>query len=294
MRGVAFGDVRPAPGEAYLILRLHRRPRGGWGEVASKSEDPSSWTYELLPIQQPVRGRALQTDTLRKGWPCLSPPLVFQLSVYNSHGRSVPIDHPELSRRLVHMTMQVDLVSPDGLERRAQMLVPKVAPGSRLSPSESGPSSCTNHVPVRTVLGSTFRCVQTLSVDNRRGLFFLFPDLVVRPVGSHAFEGRLIDVAGPRHIGTSIGVTRPVTRVRTQAFENYHPNVYPGAHPITDLSRQFLAQGERYLGRKTRSDDLDVDVDDGITSIDDEGDLEEDRFFAQGRGRSISVSALRT
>lgn len=43
MRGVAFGDVRPAPGEAYLILRLHRRPRGGWGEVASKSEDPSSW-----------------------------------------------------------------------------------------------------------------------------------------------------------------------------------------------------------------------------------------------------------
>jgi hypothetical protein len=42
-RGVAFGDVRAAPGEAYLILRLHRRPRGGWGEVASNSEDPSSW-----------------------------------------------------------------------------------------------------------------------------------------------------------------------------------------------------------------------------------------------------------
>ncbi|RSH93769.1 hypothetical protein EHS25_006417 [Saitozyma podzolica] len=139
---------------------------------------PLATTYELLPIQQPVRGRSLQTETLRRGWPCLSPPLVFQLTVYDRHGRPVPIDHPELSRRLVHMTMQVDLVSPDGLERRAQMLVPTVAPGSRLSPTESGSSSSrANHVSVRTVLGSTFRCVQTLSVDNRRGLFFLFPDL---------------------------------------------------------------------------------------------------------------------
>ena len=53
-----------------------------------------------------------------------------------------------------------------------------------------------------------------------------------------------------------------------------------------------MAYTANYDNQMKRSDDLDVD--DGITSIDDDGDVElEEQVFAQGRSRPISVSAMR-
>jgi len=52
---------RPAPPEAYLIIRAHRRPAGGWGEVWNWSKKRDEWY--VLPIYKAHRNRIYELSS---------------------------------------------------------------------------------------------------------------------------------------------------------------------------------------------------------------------------------------
>lgn len=115
-----------------------------------------------------------------------------------------------LSRRLVHMVMMVDLVSPDGRESRGVV---------RVREGGDGGIYCR-----RNFLGGTFRLSSTfrsrlplLSYDNGKGKekgtgkgegkgegeekgegknVFVFSEMAVRTPGEYALVVRLLDIAG--------------------------------------------------------------------------------------------------
>ncbi|EKD02902.1 hypothetical protein A1Q2_02846 [Trichosporon asahii var. asahii CBS 8904] len=249
-------DVRPPPTEAYLLLRPHRVPRGGWPPSTDPQQavDSTGWSYNLVVLQHPERGKALGVEQLRRGWPPLTPPLIVQLIVKDQDGQEIPTDNPALARRLVHLTMSVELVSPDGSESRAMMRVRPPSPRGNVQPYY--PASAPPPYSVqRTLLGSSVRTAQVLTRENRKGLYFIFQDMVVRPEGKYALDGKVLDLAGPPHIGTSIGVTHPLAFCRTQPFDVIIPQDFPSPVPITPLSAEFLRQGERHLGRRPRNDE---------------------------------------
>ncbi|KLT40077.1 hypothetical protein CC85DRAFT_330209 [Cutaneotrichosporon oleaginosum] len=250
-------SVRPPPTEAYLILRPHRVPRGGW-QGGQQLADSSGWTYNLDVLQSPERGKALGVEALRRGWPPLTPPLIIQLHVRNEKGEEVETDNATLARRLVHLTMSVELVSPDGTEARSMMRVRPPSPRGTVQPYY--PTSAPPPYSVqRTLLGSSVRTPQVLTREGRKGLYFIFQDLIVRPEGRYSLEGKILDLAGPPHIGTSIGVTHPLTYCRTKPFDVIIPQEFPGPVAITPLSTEFLRQGERHLGRRPRNEDGETD-----------------------------------
>ncbi|BEI81619.1 hypothetical protein CcaverHIS002_0207790 [Cutaneotrichosporon cavernicola] len=249
--------VRPPPTEAYLILRPHRIPRSGW-QGGQQLADSSGWTYELEVLQSPERGKALGVEALRRGWPPLTPPLIVQLQVRNEKGEEVETDNATLARRLVHLTMGVELVSPDGIDSRSLMRVRPPSPRGTVQPYY--PTSAPPPYSVqRTLLGSSVRTPQILTREGRKGLYFIFQDLIVRPEGQYRLEGKILDLAGPPHIGTSIGVTHPLTYCRTDPFDVIIPQEFPGPVAITPLSTEFLRQGERHLGRRPRNEDGETD-----------------------------------
>ncbi|TXT13591.1 hypothetical protein VHUM_00958 [Vanrija humicola] len=254
------GDGRSPPAEAYLIIRPHRVPRGGWAtaQESTPKSDSAGWTFELNVLQHPERGKALGVEPLRRGWPPLTPPLIVQLVVKDKDGAVVATDNATLARRLVHLTMSVELVSPEGNESRSLIRVRPPSPRGNVQPYY--PASAPPPYSVqRTLLGSSVRTAQILTRDGQKGLYFIFQDMIVRPEGRYALEGKVLDLAGPPHIGTSIGITHPLTRCRTRPFDVIVPQEYPGPVPITSLSAEFLRQGERHLGRRPRNEEGDSD-----------------------------------
>ncbi|WWD01052.1 hypothetical protein V866_007990 [Kwoniella sp. B9012] len=260
-------DNRPVPAEAYIIMRPHREPNRGWNDgIAEEMRLAEGWTYELQLIQQPTRGKALGLGPLPRGWPALSAPLIVQLIVKDQNGKVIPVDHPILNRKLVHTSMTVDLVSEDGTQSRSFM---RVRPRQQ---DPSKPPSPASSVPIdpevfnrtqRNLLGALHRSANTFVLDGKKGIYFLFTELVVRNVGRYALKVSLLDLAGPPHIGTSIGITKTISSALTHPFTVYHGTEFPGALPVTDLSMEFTRQGERNLGRRTRTDN------NGISSEDD-------------------------
>ncbi|WVR05472.1 hypothetical protein IAU60_002488 [Kwoniella sp. DSM 27419] len=231
------------PAEAYTILRHHRVPKSAWTDGLTRETD--DWTYELRLLQQPTRGKALGLQQLPRGWPALSAPLIVQLIVTDARARPITPDDPHLTKRLVHTSMMVDLVSSDGSEYRSTM---RLQAGQGLIPSTSASADAQQ----RNLLGSLHRCATVHTMDDQRGFFFLFTDLVVRNVGIYALDVKLLDLAGPAHLGTSIGVTGTLATALTEPFVVYHASQFPGALGVTELSMLFSAQGERNLGRRTR------------------------------------------
>ncbi|KAK8869500.1 hypothetical protein IAR55_000065 [Kwoniella newhampshirensis] len=248
------GWISPPPAEAYLILRRHRVPKTKWEEDMVNDEYFSRrWTYQIEILQSPSRGRALGFGPLTTAYPALSAPLIVRLIARN--GRDCFMN-PILNRRLIHTTLMVDLVSPNGSESRSTMRV-RNTHRSVSSPSTAGPSGQgSRHNLIenteRNLLGSTFRTAAPLTHNDERGFFFFFTQLVVRNVGEYALQLKLIDLAGPNHVGTSIGVTNVLATALTCPFRVLHPSEYPGIHPLTDLSNEFSNQGERNLGRRIR------------------------------------------
>ncbi|OCF71521.1 hypothetical protein I204_07579 [Kwoniella mangroviensis CBS 8886] len=264
-------DNRPVPAEAYIIMRPHREPNRGWNDgIAEEMRLADGWTYELQLIQQPTRGKALGLGPLPRGWPALSAPLIVQLIVKDQNGKVIPVDHPILNRKLVHTSMTVDLVSEDGTQSRSFM---------RVRPREQDPSkppSPTSGVPIdpeiynrtqRNLLGALHRSANTFVLDGKKGIYFLFTELVVRNVGRYALKVSLLDLAGPMHIGTSIGITKTISSALTHTFTVYHGTEFPGALPVTDLSMEFTRQGERNLGRRTRADNNGISSEDDLMNL---------------------------
>ncbi|ODN75037.1 hypothetical protein L202_06258 [Cryptococcus amylolentus CBS 6039] len=217
--GDDVGEVFPPPAEAYIILRPHRVPKELWDDgVIGNFTDAEDWSYAVDILQSPTRGKALGLQALPRGFPSLTAPLIVQLRVYDSQGHVIPIDSPVLSRRLVHTIMVVDLVSPDGKEQRSSI---KLKPNNDLHDSTSPDSS----PPIyrRNLLGATVRASAVLSRGGgrhpERGIYFVFSELVVRNVGEFALRMRVADLAGPAHLGTSIGVTRTLVEGLTPPFE---------------------------------------------------------------------------
>ncbi|WWC89704.1 uncharacterized protein L201_004629 [Kwoniella dendrophila CBS 6074] len=261
---------KPVPPEAYIIMRPHRLPNKGWNDgIAREMIEAESWNYELHFelhfIQQPTRGKALGLVPLPRGWPALSAPLIVQLIVKDQIGNVISVDHPVLNRKLVHTSMTVDLVSEDGTQSRSFMRVRPVS-----DPNKT-PSPNTARLPdpemfcgtQRNLLGSLHRSGNPYILDGQKGIYFLFTELVVRNVGVFALKVSLLDLAGPAHLGTSIGITKTISSALTQPFTVHHATEFPGAIPVTDLSMEFTRQGERNLGRRTRADN------NGISSEDD-------------------------
>lgn len=130
--------------------------------------------------------------------------------------------------------MNVELVAPDSFESRSLM---RVRPPSRASLPRmvSSPPRGRTHATARgnvqpyypasapppysiqkTLLGSCVRTAQVLTRDGRKGLYFIFQDMVgserfccntlagtpsltkqiVRPEGRYALEGKVLDLAG--------------------------------------------------------------------------------------------------
>nr|XP_031861052.1 uncharacterized protein CI109_003412 [Kwoniella shandongensis]KAA5528124.1 hypothetical protein CI109_003412 [Kwoniella shandongensis] len=246
------GIVLPPPAEAYAILRPHRVPSRWWSdEISSEALNLDRWEYGLKILQSPTRGKALCLRQLSTDSPVLSPPLIVQLVINDrSSGRALPVDDPMVVRRLIHMTMMVELVSPDGTESRTLM---RVRPPQGVYPQPQMGSSIRLE---SNLLGSTYTTAMTLQHEDKKGIFFIFSRLIVRNVGEYALKLNLVDVAGPSHIGTSIGVTNILATSLTRPFQVYHPSEYPGSLSITDQSREFIRQGVRSLeeGRKNRWD----------------------------------------
>lgn len=93
-----------------------------------------------------------------------------------------------LARRLVHLTMSVELVEPETGASRSMI---RVRPPSRtrlllslLTPARGSiqpyyPSSAPPPFSLqRTLLGSAVRTAQVLTHDGRKGLYFIFQDMV--------------------------------------------------------------------------------------------------------------------
>ncbi|KJE05152.1 hypothetical protein I311_00827 [Cryptococcus gattii NT-10] len=241
--------------------------RKGKGEVGVGWDDGvpgdiptfDKWSYELEIMQSPTRGRALGLHPLTRGFPPLSAPLIVQLIVRDGSGEIIPPSDAALSRRLVHTVMMVDLVSPDGGESRG---VVRVREGG-----DGGAYYRKNFLGGTFRLSTTFRSrLPSLSYDNGKGKekvkekreekekekgkgegknVFIFSEMVVRTPGEYALVVRLLDIAGPPHLGTSIGVTRPLAEVLTKPFTVFHSSEFPGSVPVTD---KFAKQGDRNLG----------------------------------------------
>ncbi|WWD09792.1 hypothetical protein V865_007920 [Kwoniella europaea PYCC6329] len=261
-------DNRPVPAEAYIIMRPHREPNRGWNDgIAEEMRLTDEWTYELQLIQQPTRGKALGLGPLPRGWPALSAPLIVQLTVKDQNGKVIPVDHAILNRKLVHTSMTVDLVSEDGTQSRSFM---RVRPRERDPSKPPSPASSFSIDPEvfnrtqRNLLGALHRSANTFVLDGKKGIYFLFTELVVRNVGRYALKVSLLDLAGPMHIGTSIGITKTISSALTHPFTVYHGTEFPGALPVTDLSMEFTRQGERNLGRRTRADNNGVSSEDDL------------------------------
>ncbi|WVQ78430.1 hypothetical protein IAT38_000516 [Cryptococcus sp. DSM 104549] len=250
------GEVRPPPPEAYVLLRPHRRPKdmSVWDDgVETQLPHVENWSYTLNIIQYPSRGKALGLQALPRGWPALSSPLIIQLIVRDADGNILPPDNSALSRRLVHTVMMVELVSADHKELRSVMRVRPHA--NEYGTVDYTHSSWIGHH--KNLLGSTIRSATALFHGDEKGLYFVFAELVVRNTGTYALQVKLLDIAGPPHVGTSIGVTPVLVTDHTPPFQVYHATKYPGSMPVTDLSLEFTRQGERNLGRdkrKTRDD----------------------------------------
>ncbi|WVQ76523.1 hypothetical protein IAR50_006193 [Cryptococcus sp. DSM 104548] len=252
--GDDVGEVFPPPAEAYVILRPHRVPRVLWDDgVFGDFPDAEHWSYTVDILQSPSRGKALGLQALSRGFPSLSSPLIAQLKVYDPQGQVIPVDTPVLSRRLVHTIMVVDLVSPDGKEQRSNI---KIRPHHLDHPTSPRSANASPPIFRRNLLGATVRSSSVLSKgpgkNAERGIFFVFSELVVRNFGIFALRMRVADLAGPAHLGTSIGVTHTLCEGLTLPFEVFHPSKYPGAISVTELSQDFTRQGERNLGRRSR------------------------------------------
>ncbi|OCF40627.1 hypothetical protein I317_05559 [Kwoniella heveanensis CBS 569] len=264
-------DSLPKPGEAYILLRHHRLPRVGWNDgIARDLPEIRDWSYELRLLQKPSRGKALGLQPLPRGWPALSPPLIVQLIVRDKHGRSVSVDNPALNRRLVHTSMMVDLVSPDGSENRSVMRIRQHDRTSLTATNEpeDTPSlgNPTEEDSQRNLLGSLHRSATSLALGNERGIFFIFTELVVRNTGDYALSVKLLDLAGPSHLGTSIGVTGALATALTQPLTVYHGTTFPGSVPTTDVSILFTRQGERDPGTANQGNSATVPFEDDLVS----------------------------
>ncbi|WVF71885.1 hypothetical protein IAT40_006695 [Kwoniella sp. CBS 6097] len=261
----------PKPGEAYILLRHHRLPRVGWNDgIARDLPEIKDWSYELHVVQQPSRGKALGLQPLPRGWPPLSAPLIVQLIVRDKRGRPVSVDNPALNRRLVHTSMMVDLVSPDGRQNRSVMRIRQQDLASL--PEQHEPNtfpSAGDLVQVesqRNLLGSLHRSATPLVLDGNKGIFFIFTELIVRNPGEYTLAVKLLDLAGPSHLGTSIGVTGALATALTQPFTVYHGTTFPGSMPTTDLSTSFTRQGERNLGPVNPKNNAAMPFDDDLGS----------------------------
>ncbi|WVN86553.1 uncharacterized protein L203_101720 [Cryptococcus depauperatus CBS 7841] len=257
--GQHCGEVRPPPPEAYMVIRPHRVPRAMWDDgVEGQVSTAEHWSYELQILQSPQRGKALGVQPLGRSHPPLSAPLIVQLLIRDYHSQILPLDNPNLSRRLVHMVMMVDLVSPDGSESRSLLRVkshpdhvpPRYASFGSLP--QVPPNVDREAKEYRNLLGSTFKPSTTLTLNGEKGAFFIFSELVVRNPGDFALKLKVLDIAGPPHVGTSIGVTKTLVETTTSPFTVYHHSNYPGSLPVTELSAELTRQGERNLGRRLR------------------------------------------
>nr|XP_018263503.1 uncharacterized protein I303_03372 [Kwoniella dejecticola CBS 10117]OBR85661.1 hypothetical protein I303_03372 [Kwoniella dejecticola CBS 10117] len=254
----------PVPAEAYVLIRPHRVPENGWNDgIAQEMLDAKDWVWELHLIQQPIRGKALGLGDLPRGWPALSAPLIVQLIVRDRNGREIPVDHPILNRKLVHTSMMVDLVSEDGQDSRSFMRVREKVEGTNnlINPiTHNYPENEFFSRTQRNLLGSLHRSANTYVLNGKRGIYFLFTELVVRNVGRFALKVSLLDLAGSV---TSLS-GRTISTALTHPFTVYHATQFPGALPVTDLSMEFTRQGERNLGRRTRADNNGVSSEDDL------------------------------
>lgn len=235
----------------------------GWDDgVPGDIPTFEQWSYELEVLQSPTRGRALGLNPLSRGFPSLSAPLIVQLIVRDGSGGIIPADNSALSRRLVHVVMMVDLVSADGKQSRGVVRVCAAGSGGEVGKVGGEEDGVESSYHLRNFLGGTFRLSSTFSQsrgkEKKRGEgrgkekknFFIFSEMVVRTPGEYALMVRLLDIAGPPHLGTSIGVTRSLAEVLTKPFTVFHSSKFPGSIPVTELSVEFARQGERNLGQR--------------------------------------------
>ncbi|CAG8619601.1 12388_t:CDS:2 [Ambispora gerdemannii] len=207
--------------------------------AATFSGNPSTWSYEIMVAQQPVRARMCGFgDKDRRP---LSPAPVVQLIVKDIQGKMIQPKEINCSLFVVHASLWKE----NGIDEA--MIVAHLP--SRLSPANSTQSLTNN------LLGNRAASPYTLNdINGIPGVYFIFSDLSVRTDGEFKLIFNLMDLGiATNYPSTSnnrrkiINVGSPASdvlaSVSSNSFEVFPAKKFPGMLESTALIRCFSNQG---------------------------------------------------
>ncbi|KAJ7493463.1 velvet factor-domain-containing protein [Mycena galericulata] len=181
-------------------------------------------TYKLTVVQHPQK--TAEFGHARLSRLPLTPPMVVQLTVWDSNGNSI-IPEEELPFLIAHLS----LFSENGLTP-LDMGSSTTGPGFRQG------------MPQPILYGNLVSSVDHLEDQNgNMGLFFIFPDVSVKWRGRFQLGITLVRISRPDSSGIAEQGTM-LAQARTSTFEvlPYHEYI---AAPQTRLTQTFLRQGAR-------------------------------------------------
>ncbi|CDH48955.1 vea protein [Lichtheimia corymbifera JMRC:FSU:9682] len=245
--------------------------------------------YRLVVVQNPTRARCCGFGEKDKR--PINPPPIVQLHIQKQDGSLEPVSETD---NVSHFIVQCDLFSPNHEEDRNVVYNP-----ASINPAYPNSSAAVmtfeEPTPVRNFLGTIVsNAHQLLDLEDRLGIFFIFPDLSVRTEGTFCLRFRFIDLSAGDPMTMS---TQVLTETFSDTFNVYPAKHFPGMTGSTPLSLCFSRQGIKISVRKgprlkRSSDDVFGDPqNDDDDDMDDRGSEEYQRH--QHSRRSVTaISAL--
>ncbi|EIW66386.1 hypothetical protein TREMEDRAFT_65669 [Tremella mesenterica DSM 1558] len=94
------------------------------------------------------------------------------------------------------------------------------------------------------LVGERYMTSKEYSISGEKRLYFIYDNLLIRAPGKYKFKCKLLDLAGPKHIGTSNGVTSVLTSICTESFNILPEWEHHCPEPSTDLWKEIKEQDE--------------------------------------------------
>ncbi|KAI9320526.1 velvet factor-domain-containing protein [Dichotomocladium elegans] len=243
--------------------------------------------YRLVVVQNPTRARCCGFGEKDKR--PINPPPIVQLFIQQPDGSLEAVSETET---VSHFIVQCELYSVDHHENCNVVFNP--ASINPAYPNSSAPvMTFEEPTPIRNFLGTvTSNAHQLFDLENRLGVFFIFPDLSVRTEGSFCLRFRFIDLSAGDPLTMS---TQVLSEVFSEPFNAYPAKHFPGMTGTTPLSLCFSRQGIKISVRKgprhKRSSD---DVLGNMPNEDGEEEVEDERVpvYEDGRRDNKSIAAI--
>ncbi|KAJ3067493.1 hypothetical protein HK102_007398, partial [Quaeritorhiza haematococci] len=170
--------------------------------------DPSSFSYDLIIRQQPLRARMCGFGT--KDYRPVDPAPILQSIVRDSSGR---ITRPNLATT-PHLVVYASLWSADGQEERGVVL--NRGAGARRQ-EQAGVAPSYTEVLVGSLISP---CHIVNDLDGEPAYFFVFSDLSIRTGGQYRFKFNLFDISGD--------ASRAKATAMSDVITVYPPVSFPG------------------------------------------------------------------